>query len=379
METLYRKYRPQKFAELVGQNHIRAVLEGELTRGRIAHAYLFTGPRGVGKTTVARILAKAVNCVKRKKTESEPCGDCEACLDIGTGRALDIVEIDAASNTGVDHVREHIIANAQFAPSRWTYKVFIIDEAHMLSTPAFNALLKTLEEPPAHAIFILATTELHKVPETIVSRCQQFGFKKMALDEIVHALKGVVAQEKVRVEPAVLDAIARAAQGGLRDALSLLGQVLVLDGKEITLEQASLVLPESHRGLVLELVGLIVLRNAQEAVRLINRLVDEGVELESFTKETIEILREILLQKLAEGDTAAPRDVVAQARDAYARLRPHDAAHMIERMNEARRALDRADIPQLPLELAAVELCFTRSLSIEGREQGEGAVLLTPQ
>ncbi len=362
METLYRKYRPQKFAELVGQNHIRAVLEGELIRGRIAHAYLFAGPRGVGKTTVARIMAKTVNCVKRTKTESEPCGTCEACVDIGSGRAMDVIEIDAASNTGVDHVREHIIANAQFAPSRWAYKVFIIDEAHMLSTASWNALLKTLEEPPAHAIFILATTELHKVPDTIISRCQRFDFKKMTNEEIVHALREVVVREKVRVAPAVFDSIARAAQGGLRDALSLLGQVLVLDAKEITLEQASLVLPESHRALVLELVGLIAARNAAASVRAIGRLVDEGVELESFTKETIEILREMLLQKLAEGDSMIPSDTTAVHRDALARLRPTEVAAMTQRMHEARRGLDRADIVQLPLELAAVELCFLREI-----------------
>ncbi len=358
METLYRKYRPKTFEELTGQNHVRAVLEGELMGGRIAHAYLFSGPRGVGKTSVARIFARALNCTKRGKGKSEPCGTCEACAENLEGRSLDLVEIDAASHTGVDHVRENIIENARFAPVRWAYKVFIIDEVHMLSSSAFNALLKTLEEPPSHALFILATTEIHKVPETIISRCQRFDFKRVPLPEIVGRLKHIAAQEKVKVAPRTFEAIARASEGCPRDAETLLGQVLALDGKEITEEQATLVLPETHRAFVSEFIGLLGLRNAREAVRFVNRLVDDGVELGAFTKETIEALREILLGKLEHGESFAPQDFEGEEHDAVAHLVVRALPFMIDRMNRARLELEHADIAQLPHELAAVELCM---------------------
>ena len=182
-QALYRKYRPVRFSDLVGQNHIRITLQNELEQDRVAHAYLFSGPRGVGKTTTARLLAKAVNCKDRK--DSEACEKCDFCKEISQGKSLDVIEIDAASHTGVDNVRENIIENSRFTPQRLKYKVFIIDEVHMLSLSAFNALLKTLEEPPEHVIFILATTEIHRVPETIISRCQRFDFKRVSVDDLV--------------------------------------------------------------------------------------------------------------------------------------------------------------------------------------------------
>ena len=195
MATLYRKYRPREFKEVVNQNHIKITLEHQVQADKIVHAYLFCGPRAVGKTTLARVLAKAINCTKRKPGESEPCHKCEICQNINLGRSLDIIEIDAASHTGVDHVREHIIASARVTPSVCKYKVFIIDEVHMLSISAFNALLKMLEEPPEYIVFILCTTEVHKVPTTIISRCQRFDFKRISVNDIVKKLLYIVREE----------------------------------------------------------------------------------------------------------------------------------------------------------------------------------------
>ena len=203
--ALYRKYRPQTFREVSGQTHIKTTLQNELEMDRVSHAYLFSGPRGTGKTTMARLLAKSVNCLSRKKGESEPCSKCEACAEITDGRSLDVIEIDAASHTGVDNVRENIIQSSKFTPTQRKYKVFIIDEVHMLSISAFNALLKTLEEPPKHAMFILATTELHKVPETILSRCQRFIFRIVAYEEIIKRLDYIIAKEEKKVDAEVVE------------------------------------------------------------------------------------------------------------------------------------------------------------------------------
>ena len=207
MSTLYRKYRPQNFAQVVGQNHIKVTLEQEIKSGKIAHAYLFCGSRAVGKTTLARIFAKSINCEKRDVASAEPDGECLSCKEITQGRALDVIEIDAASNTGVDNVRDNIIASARVTPSRLKYKVFIIDEVHMLSTQAFNALLKIIEEPPVFIVFILCTTEVHKVPLTIISRCQRFDFKRISVNDVVKKLTYIIQSEKVVVEKNILTVV----------------------------------------------------------------------------------------------------------------------------------------------------------------------------
>ena len=207
MPTLYRKYRPQKFAQVTGQEHIITTIVNEIATGQVAHAYLFSGPRGTGKTTTARLLAKAVNCETRANGASEPCDTCLSCVEISAGRNIDVIEIDAASHTGVDNVRENIIDNAQFKPTKSKWKVFIIDEVHMLSTSAFNALLKTLEEPPAHVIFILATTELHKLPLTIISRCQRFNFHKIPLEQMRARLQELASSEEVKIDDEVMESV----------------------------------------------------------------------------------------------------------------------------------------------------------------------------
>ncbi|MBU4256908.1 DNA polymerase III subunit gamma/tau, partial [Patescibacteria group bacterium] len=303
MATLYRKYRPQNFEEVVGQNHIKLTLEHEIESGKIAHAYLFCGPRAVGKTTLARVLAKAINCKDRKEGAFEPCNECEICREITGGRALDIIEIDAASHTGVDNVRENIIASARVAPSRCKYKVFVIDEAHMLSISAFNALLKTIEEPPANVIFILCTTEVHKVPTTIISRCQRFDFKRISVTDIVKKLNYIVKNEGIKIDKKILEAIARQSEGHMRDAESLLGQIVSVGGKEITSEEADLVIPRSDLGEAVNLVGCLAKKDGGGGIKLINNLIDEGIDLKSFAGDLIEILRRMLLFKISPGLT----------------------------------------------------------------------------
>ena len=217
--VLARKYRPQRFGEMAGQEHVVRTLGNALARGQLAHAFLFTGPRGVGKTTAARLVAKAVNC--EKGPTAEPCGVCTPCVEIAEGRAVDVIEIDAASNNGVDNVRD-IVEAVKYRPARDRFKVFVVDEVHMLSTGAFNALLKTLEEPPPHVKFVLATTDVHKVPETIVSRCQRFDFRRLTQQQIVEQLAKVASDEGMKLSASALALVARAAEGGMRDALSLL-------------------------------------------------------------------------------------------------------------------------------------------------------------
>src|SRR3989338_4837050 len=233
-EVLYRKYRPKNFSEVVGQKTIKTILQNAVRLKKPAHAYLFTGMRGAGKTTVARILAKAVNCLA--PIEGEPDTTCQNCAQVQEGRFLDLIEIDAASYTGVDNIRD-IIDHVKFAQSRGKYKVFIIDEVHMLSKAAFNALLKTLEEPPAHAVFILATTEIQKVPATIISRSQRFDFKRVSEKDIVGLLNSVKKDLQAQIAPEALSLIARAAEGSFRDSLSIFDQILSFSGEEITISQ----------------------------------------------------------------------------------------------------------------------------------------------
>ncbi|MFH1142506.1 MAG: DNA polymerase III subunit gamma/tau [Candidatus Uhrbacteria bacterium] len=363
-ETLYRKYRPVQFKDVVGQEHVVTTISNQLLGDSVAHAYLFTGPRGVGKTTLARLLAKAVNCEKRTEVQHEPCNQCGACVEVNVGNSLDVYEIDAASHTGVDNVRENIIESVRFAPNQRKFKVYIIDEVHMLSTPAFNALLKTLEEPPAHAMFILATTEIHKVPETIISRCQRFDFRRIPADLLVKRLKSLVKQEEVEVDDLVLIEVARHAEGCLRDAESMIGQILAIGEKNITLEQASLVLPTTNLSFVVNFVEAIGKNDASGAVQMINKFVEEGVDLGHFIEDTVAILRSMLFGKLGglehlkhEFDPELEKRVLGLL-DLFETER---LAAGINLLLDARRAVRIEKIPQLPLELAVVELTTQNS------------------
>lgn len=293
-EVFYRKWRPQTISEVLGQEAVTQTLRHAVASGKIAHAYLFCGPRGTGKTSTARILAKAVNCPEQK--DGEPCSSCAMCRAIAEGRALDVIEIDAASNRGIDEIRS-LREKANYAPSAARYKVYIIDEVHMLTEAACNALLKTLEEPPRHVIFVLATTEAHKVIPTIVSRCQRFSFRRLGQTEIMAKLQLICEKEGVQIEPDSLRLIARAATGSLRDAENILQQMIAHYGSQIELARIEAELGISRDARVKQLAQYLVSRDVAAGLRVINSLSNDGVDLRQFNTGLIEHLRGLLLAK----------------------------------------------------------------------------------
>ncbi len=306
-QAFYRKYRPQGWAEVIGQDHIVQTLKNAIVADRVGHAYLFAGPRGTGKTTLARLLAKAVNCLNEDRAK-RPCNECENCKAVNENRFLDLIEIDAASNTSVDDVRD-LRDKINFTPSQGKFKIYIIDEVHMLSTAAFNALLKTLEEPPPHAIFVLATTEIHKIPATVLSRCQRHEFRRVPVDEIVHQLETIAKAEKIQADNDALATIARQAGGGMRDAISLLDQ-LASTGTKITLHLTQTVLGTATSQTVLDLIASIRDNEAGRGLETIHRALDSGVDPRSLARQVVEYLRGLMLVQLGNGDQVeATKDV----------------------------------------------------------------------
>ncbi|MFN0120155.1 MAG: DNA polymerase III subunit gamma/tau [Blastocatellia bacterium] len=294
-QVIARKYRPQTFTDLTGQEHIIRTLGNALEQKRLHHAWIFSGARGTGKTTTARILAKGLNC--HKGISAAPCLACPSCLEITAGNSLDVLEIDAASNTGVDNVRDVIINNIAIAPARDRYKVFVIDEVHMLSTSAFNALLKTLEEPPPHVLFIMATTELHKIPETILSRCQHFEFRHIPLEKMAGRLRDIAAAEKVTIDEEGLRAIARAGAGSLRDALSAFDQVIAFSGANISAADVASSLGLVSEKTLLGFMEAIATQNSAAILQLTDELDSRGYDLRNFTRELMAYLRHMLVIK----------------------------------------------------------------------------------
>ncbi len=365
-QALYRRWRPQTFDDVIGQDHVTQTLRNALATGRVAHAYLFTGPRGTGKTSVARILAKAVNCLAPEG--QRPCNECRICRGMSDGSHLDLIEIDAASNTGVDDVRD-LRDKINFSPNEARQKVYVIDEVHMLSNAAFNALLKTLEEPPAHALFVLATTEPHKIPETIRSRCQRFDFRRVSLQDIIGKLQRICEAEGVAAEPAALEAIARAATGSLRDSESLLDQLLAFTEDTITLEQVQALLGTVSGEAVAMLVDHLIARDTAAGLALINATVDAGADPRQFMRQLLEYLRGLLLLQAGDRELVNVTDATLERMQAQVqRLPAPRLLKMIRCFAEADFDLKISAQPQLPLELAFVEMTLDATGQAPARE-----------
>ena len=304
-EVLYRKWRPPRFSDIVGQGPITQTLTKAVAHGRTAHAYLFCGPRGTGKTSTARVLAKSLNCTMRPPTIGDPCGACDNCRAIDNGSFMDLIEVDAASNRGIDEIRD-LREKVRFAPTIGRNKVYIIDEAHALTNDAFNAFLKTLEEPPPHSVFVLATTEPERLPPTIISRCQRFDFHRIAMQDMTDRLTGIAQEEGVEVAPEVLRLIGRASGGSLRDGTNLLDQLITSFGSRVSVEQARELLGISGEESALALVKHLLTGNTAQALGVINSVADEGVDLRPLHRMTVELLRAALLIKTRRSVLARP-------------------------------------------------------------------------
>lgn len=367
--ALYRAWRPQTFRDMVGQQHIRQTLQNAIRERRISHAYLFNGPRGTGKTSAAKIFAKAVNC--ERGPAAEPCNECAACRGITSGSIMDVLEIDAASNRGIDEIRE-IRDNVRYAPSEVRYKVYIIDEVHMLTSEAFNALLKTLEEPPEHVIFILATTEPHKLPATIVSRCQRFDFRQVSLEEQVQRLRDICVDEDIRADDDALAYIARLSDGGMRDAISLLEQVAAFGGEGITLDVAVDVTGGIAAEQFGELAAAVRDRSAAAVLPLAEQLMQAGKSADKCMENLIYYFRDLLVLKLAPQGAAGTQRVVDAERfremaDSFDTAR---LFRMIEELNRYQAEMRHASHPQALFEVALLKLCTMPADAAAGHEGG---------
>ncbi|HHV61362.1 MAG TPA: DNA polymerase III subunit gamma/tau [Firmicutes bacterium] len=354
--SLYRRWRPRTFDQIVGQGHVTTTLKNALSLGRIAHAYLFCGPRGTGKTSVAKVLAKALNC--EKGPTADPCDACEACKRIREGYSMDVIEIDAASNRGIDEIRD-LREKVKFAAAEERYKVYIIDEVHMLTTEAFNALLKTLEEPPAYVVFILATTEPHRVPATILSRCQRFDFRRLTVSEVAGQLKDISSKEGVTLDDRAASFLAKNAEGSMRDALSLLDQCMAFGTGEITYESALAVLGAVGPEGAGEFANLVARRDLLGGLSFIQRLHDEGKDLRQFLKDAIEYFRDLLIVKecpdparLVDGFITPLQELRKQA-GAYT---SEDLQRAIDVLCAAEGEMRWAARPRLVMEMALVRL-----------------------
>lgn len=360
--AFYLKYRPKSFADLVGEEHIRKTLIEAVKSKSLSHAYLLCGPRGTGKTSTARLLAKAFNCEilnKEEKNSGEPCNGCDSCMEIAEGRAIDVIEIDAASHTKVDEIRE-VIDKAQFAPVKAKKKVYIIDEVHMLSNSSFNALLKTLEEPPSHVVFILATTEVHKLPATILSRTQRYDFHRVLKEDLIENLKKIALSEKITIDDDSLDIIASSAEGGHRDAIGLLEQVASAT-KKITRRETEKILGITGKEEVFLFLGAIFNTNPEEGLKIAHRVFAGGGNMSQFCKDTIEILRKTLLfQAIKETMFEETKENTDKIIKLSSQVSIAKIISTIESFMKASSLLKDMAYPILPIEMAIVESCSSK-------------------
>jgi len=352
-QALYRKWRPHRWEEVIGQEHIVQTLRNAVAAERLMHAYLFAGPRGTGKTTTARLLAKAANCLEADPA-LRPCDLCAHCLAVNQGRFLDLIEIDAASNTSVDDVRD-LREKINFSPNLGRYKVYIVDEVHMLSTAAFNALLKTLEEPPAHAIFILATTEVHKIPATVLSRCQRHEFRRIPVKEITENLARLVKEEGLQADDEALTFLARQATGSMRDAISLLDQ-LSSSGKPVTLELAQTMLGAATSQAVLEIVTALIEQTASLGLDSLHRTLDAGSDPRQFARQIVDYLRNLLLVRAGNAaQVDATSEIRTQMESHAGVFTTPDLLNLIQIFNRAANEARLSWQPSLPLEMAFIQ------------------------
>jgi DNA polymerase-3 subunit gamma/tau len=377
--VLARKYRPQKFADVIGQEHITDVLAKAIESGKIAQAYLFCGPRGIGKTSCARILAKNLNC--QKGPTLKPCEECPACQEITKGTSFDVLEIDGASNRGIDEIRT-LRENVKFAPSYGRYKIYIVDEVHMLTTEAFNALLKTLEEPPAHVKFIFATTSPQKVPATIISRCQRFDFKRVSVKTIAELLSEIAKKEKLTIDQEALFAVAKSAQGSLRDSLSILDQVSALSQNDIKAADVFGMLGLVETQFLIDLGNAILQKNCVESLKILDALIEKGKDLRQLMKDLVEHFRHLMvlkvggksLGKLVDYPIAMKEILLAQAE----KFALADILRTIDVLIEAQETARVTESYQMPLEIAFARLTYTENPSIATVKPAAAAVLPKP-
>lgn len=374
-QSLYRKWRPQVFEDIIGQKHITQTLMNAISLNRISHAYIFSGPRGVGKTTTARILAKALNC--EKGTTPHPCNKCERCIRITEGYSMDVIEIDGASNRGIDDIRD-LRNKVKFAPVEGKYKVYIIDEVHMLTTEAFNALLKTLEEPPSHVVFIFATTAPHKIPNTILSRCQWFNFRRISLEDIINKLKMIIKDEKLEIDDQTLNIIARSSTGSMRDAESILDQIIAYCGKEITLQNVREVLGIIEEDVFFNFVDTIIKNDAVKGIEIVNRIADLGGDASQFIKNLMEYVHNLSLIKVCKPEVLNFQGIFTEDRERLLKqaklIKLGKLFNMVDYLAEVERKMKYTHNPWILLEMLVLKFTAGEDYSSKEieKDQDEG-------
>jgi len=360
--VLARKWRPQVFEDVVGQRPITQTLQNAISQKRVAHAFLFTGARGVGKTSTARILAKALNC--EAGPQINPCNQCTTCHEISSGTSMDVIEIDGASNRGIDEIRE-LRENVRYTPAKSRYKIYIIDEVHMLTREAFNALLKTLEEPPPHIIFIFATTEPHKIPATILSRCQRYDFKRIPLKEIIGSLKRIVEEEKVQISQRGLFSIAQESEGSLRDAQSLLDQLISYGGKEIRDEDVAEVLGLIDRKILNDTIEAIAHRNTERCMEIVEHVYHYGYDLQHFCRELLQYFRNLILMKVSqqpEGLMDLPKEEFEILKKQAERFQFDQLNHLFSLLLKGEEEVAQSTFPRIMLEMTLIRMATLRPI-----------------